>query len=579
MKVLQYSNINLKIMTIRKILSLIFVIFLIFPFTLAQTQAASASYTLTASVDKTSAKPGDTFEVTFTATNTGAAAISNFEIRVPFLRTVKDTSFVAENPSFNKLLESIEYPTGFQSRSWLINSFGPGEAKTFKAQYKIDSDPKTPNGLISNFTLPVTWVDPAGLPSNAEQKLPYLRADVYINKSYAKSYQGALPKLESLDNQVALTTLPSIYTYSGSKTTNLKSVTSANIKAFPNFTLETQDVLMEWTQPVDLSGADVAAKLNSLNTNLKPSWGKVEFSAANLAFLAKPVKLTFKETEFISEPKVRIGTEVKDFSESKGVFTENNRTTQITLDVMNTIALAPDIMIEQAVVESEFDEAKINGTVNDPRATVKYTVNGGEEKSVGTIDLQTGKFEIPVNVKDGEQHVEITATLQNKESTTKAAVAKLSGTTQATPTPTQTPDKISLPINQVTVGLLLLALAMISIIGGFIYYLYNRRKLNKKKNPDINLNPKVNKVSSLAGGKLSHGAKDSDILTPNSAAQKIASGGHTGKVSELKASDKNNDISESTKTSEPKIDLNELRKKYEIEPENDTKELNSTETK
>ena len=184
--------------------------------------AADANYSIIYSLDKTEVKNSETFKLNINAVNTGSAAINNFEIRVPYYNFIGDTQLVTVNPSFNKILNSNDFPVGFNSRSWIVNTFETGESRNFSIEYKVIDDPKIANGLAAVFTYPGTWTDPKGLEVNKPLKLNYFRSDIYVNSVYKGSSEYGLPKLALLDNEVSTVKLPEKYTYSGSKTTQLK---------------------------------------------------------------------------------------------------------------------------------------------------------------------------------------------------------------------------------------------------------------------------------------------------------------------------------------------------------------------
>lgn len=444
----------------------------------------TGSYSVTVAIDKSSVNVSDEFQVTINASNTGTT-INNFEIRIPYYRTINDTQMLTENPSFNKILDSGDYPSGFNSRSWIINSFGQGESKTYIVKYKINEDPKISNGLTSNLSLPAEWKDPAGLASGAPITIQNFRADIYINSIYKESFQAPLPKLEALDNPVSQVTLNSGFYFPGSKSTNLKDITATNIKAFSNFKLETQDVLIEWTSPIDFSGAEVAGKLQTLDTNLKVGWGKVEFNADQFPFLAKPAQVTYKNVTFVTEPKIKIDKNTVSLTDAKAQWVPTKSSVTISHVALVSSALVPKIETEKSVIETSENKITIKGTVSDPNANVSYKIDNSDVKDVVGIDLKTGIFEIDLTNVDKIKQVEITSKFKNNESDSKIVLIKYKGDekgnledVKATNTPAKTNTTIL--FNPITIALILSALAVVSVIGGYIYYLYYRKKKNKK---------------------------------------------------------------------------------------------------
>lgn len=461
------------------------------------TKAQSEAYTLTSSIDKETVKPGETFSVTFTATNTGTKNITNFEIRVPFARSIAEANYTIEDPSFNKVLDSIEFPAGYNSRSWIINTFKEGDVKTFKISYTVAENAKNTNGLLSKVNLPIVWVDPAGLESNKALEFKNLRADIYINKSYKSSTQVPLPTLQSIEAPVSSVNLNAKYLFQGSKTTNLKNINQTNFKSVPNFSLESQDVLLEWQKPIDLSATNAATLLSSLDSNLDTSWGKIVYKD-NIPFLSNiPVKITFKNTNFVFDPKVKTSTDVVDLTTLKGTNNKSSKTVTLNLDKLSTVILLSDIQSEKAVYDIDKQDNEIKIKVSDPRSTVTYSLNG-QETNVSSIDLVTGEFTIPVKISEGSVQITISAKLKNNEVNSKVIVVRFSN--DATPTPTEelVSSSVSMPFNQLTIILLLAALGILSIIGGIVFYILRNRKAQQLKKAGINIKPiTINKVSSI----------------------------------------------------------------------------------
>jgi hypothetical protein len=507
-------------------------------------KAQAPQFSVSVAADKASVKSGEDFQVTVLVTNGGSAAIKNLEIRVPFLRTVADSTLVSESPSFNKLLDSGDFPAGFNSRSWLINTFDAGETKQFVAKYTVDSDPKTPNGLSSVFTLPATWNDPKNLPSSSVTSIQKFRADIYLNDVYYSSFESPLPQLAALDNQVALVPLNAKYTFAGSKTTNLKAITNADLKSVPNFTLETSDVLVEWTVPVDLSTTDVPAKLTKLDDFFKPVWGKLTVSQDQLAFLNKPIKVTFKNIDLVNEPKIRINTDTVTLNQGKAVWAKTAKTVVVALPALTSVSLLPNIETEKSVLETETSATSIKGKISDSSSSIFYNIDNTGKKEIVGIDLQTGAFEISLTDAESIKQVELTTTFKkNDESTSKIVVVKYKAS-DTTPTQssqaatTKEPENTSIVFNPITIVLLLSALAVLAIIGGYIYFLYNRRKKDKKKSENV-LTPFIESVTTVGSSKPDVTISD---LTR----------GTTEPLEDLQ---------------EIKIDLNKLKNEYALHPE------------
>lgn len=463
------------------------------------TIAQVKKYDLSIAITKSTVSPEEFFDINVTVKNSGNQPYSDFEIRAPFVNTIKDVKFLGESPSFNRLLESYEYPAGFQSRSWIINNFNAGDTRTFKVSYQVAKEPQTPNGLLSIFTLPASWVDPAGLPSASEQSLGTIRFDVYLNKTFSKSIQVDLPKLGVLNTDISLITLNSKFYFTGSKSTKLNTINKTNISAYTGFMLETKDVLIEWLEPIDFSGSDVAGKLRTLDSILGVDWGRVSYKKDQASFLEKKVRITFKDTPYVFAPRIRVGSEIKEIENANGTFVSPDKKTVLTPDKLdNNFGIVPNISTEQSVIETSESRMVIEAKTCDPNTQVSYSINNGPITNISSIDLNDGSFQIPVEVNTSSISVEMTVKFKNNETFSKVVVIKgpkLNNNTKDINSDV-VPDRISLPFNQVVVGLIMSAIAICLVIGGFIYYLYYHRK-PKPSTINFDLNPTIEKVNKV----------------------------------------------------------------------------------
>jgi hypothetical protein len=451
--------------------------------TLTPTQTptpTTTSFQVTITTDKAEVKAGDSFSVKLTITNNGTAAINNMELRVPFYDKNSDATLINVNPSFNKLLNSNEYPAGFNSRSWLINTFDPGETQTYTIDYKVIAEPKNLGNIFAIFTLPTTWTDPGGLQSNTETKLATFRADAYINSVYKSSFSNSLPKLISTDTPLSKINLNANYYFSGSRSTSLKSIVPTNINAFPGFILETSDVLLEWQVPIDFSGSDVASKMAKLDDYLKLEFGKVTFSEKDLPFLAKATKITFKNLDLISEPKIKIKDNIAGLKDVGGTINKASHLVVITLTPFGSVSVYPNLTVENSTIESADPKIKIKGTISDASAKLTYTVNDQNERDIIGLDIQTGAFEFEVNNDSDLRNIEVAASSRNSEKAEKVILVKSSVQPTSTDTPitvaNREPKKQSALVNPLTVVLAISGLAVMSVLGGFIYYIYYKSK-------------------------------------------------------------------------------------------------------
>ncbi|GIW57079.1 MAG: hypothetical protein KatS3mg083_024 [Candidatus Dojkabacteria bacterium] len=474
------------------------------------TPTPTHTYSFQAFVDKTSVKPGETFTVTINVENTGTTTINNFEIRLPFIRNIQEVNFELESPSFNKILDSFEFPTGFNSRSWLINTFSPGLTKTFSITYKVLDSAQDENGLIAKFTLPITWVDPAGLDSNREITLNSLRADIYINKMYKNSNYVELPKLDYKSNPFVKVKLSDKFVFDGSRTTDLSKLDPQTLNAVNNFKLETQHVLLEWQKPIDLSSSEAVNVFSNLDQYLDSSPAKVVYKKRINFFDNIPVKVTFKQMYFVFEPKIKIGNDIEEFTKLQGNLNRSAREVSIYLDQIKSALLIPDIKTDKSIYETNEQDIEIKAYVSDPNARVTYKIDkNSQENQIFVVDIDSGEFTIPIQLNRPSLQIEITATIHNDQSFSKVIIVKSTTKPEITPTEiTSEQSTISMPVNQLTIILLIVAVSILSIIISIVFYLlYKGKKRKTKSSKDV-------KLDSLTVNSLFSRGTDDEHLFP-----------------------------------------------------------------
>jgi hypothetical protein len=457
------------------------------------------TFSIEMAIDKGTVKGGESFNVAINVKSTSSAPIENLEIRLPYFNRVQDITNVTENPAFNKKLEGTEFPAGFNSRSWLINTFEPGATKTFNLKYTLVENPSSTTDIISKFTYPATWQDPDGLVSNTELTLNYLRVDAYISNNYRSSHKILLPKSDGADSIFAGVKLNQAFYYPGSKSTNLKEITPANKSSFQNFTLETKDVVIKWTDPIDFSSSTVIDKMKKFDELFKVEWGKVAIDTKELSFLSKSAQVTFKGLEFVNEPRIRVGDKVQNLSEANAKWEQNAKSVNLTIKPLKTVAVTPNIIFEKDEIDTEENKLIIKGRTADPKSKVLYKYDAKEYETT-SIDLKTGEFEIQIDDASKADTVKVSTIFDsNKEVYEKELKINYKTSEEQSPVDEGTTKNNSYLNNPVTNALLLIALAVLLILGGYVYYLiYRKRKSKSVSNLSVKpvVGPSMNHISS-----------------------------------------------------------------------------------
>lgn len=468
----------------------------------AQQQTPTAS-TINVNIETSTSKVelNGTFKIDISVTNTGDSSITDVELRVPMLNQLRDTEVSSVNPSFNKILESDEYPAGFQDRSWIINNFEAGQSKQYSITYQVSDEPENLTGIVLAARLPATWNDPVGLQSNRDLELKYQRVDLYSSSNYIKSFQAPLPTLEGLETELSLIELSGQFAFEGSQTTNLRQVNKDNISNFPDFTLDTPEVLIKWTSPVDLSGENVPGVLRDLESVLLVSDGKFTIDANRASFLQASVNITFKDINLLNPPKVKVGNDIKDLDAVSGKWDETKETVFLSENIINDTAILPNIIIDEGTLQIDSEEATIEGKVSEPNATLEYRINDGDYTRINNVDVSSGEFSINLqNLKDRDEvQLQMTSRI-TEEKITKSILIKSTQPTEVEEEYTQENEEddtfnLSPTENPLILPLLLALVIVLLLIVGYVYYLYHKKKSHSKKEKGDTLKREIKDLS------------------------------------------------------------------------------------
>lgn len=456
--------------------------------------AAISQFGVDLAFDKEKVSEDNSVSLNITVKNTGNTDINNLVLRVPLLKTIQDTRSITESPLFNQLLNSGEYPSGFNDRGWIVNTLTPAATKNFSV--KITTTDKTINSatLISKFKLPTTWSDPAGLESNKEQALNYFRVDTYLNGTYKQSYQKPFPQIDSNSKKITGLRLNEKYYPKDSKTTDFKNITDSNIKAYSPFILETTDVLIEWKEPIDFSSAGILEKMRKFDEHFKVEWGKVSIKSSELPFLLKSAQVTFKNIDLVNKPKIKIEEDTASLEDAKAIFEQAKKTVTINFaDTLKSVQLSPDLIFDSTVIDTKEKRTIVKGKTSDPAQNISYQLDGEKETNIDYIDLSNGEFEVVIPDASKVKQVKVETALKNGEKIEKTLIVKYAGDNTASSSGSEVPGRVNAVFNPITLALLFTALGILCVIAGYVYYLYFR----KKKNSEL-LSPELEKLSSDA---------------------------------------------------------------------------------
>ncbi len=462
-------------------------------------------YEINATIDKNTTNANEQFTIIYKVKNTGNVIIENFEIRIPFLNNISDVKNSVVNPEFNRRLDpATDFPQGFNPRSWIFN-INPEEEKQFSITYSVSENPTVPNGHLCIYTLPISWIDPAGEPSNQLIQTTNFRADIYINRQYEKSVRVTLPTLESVNSPIASVQLPSQYLFEGSKTTNLRSINKENISKYRNFTLENDQFIIEWLEPVDLSNADIPVKLINLDNLLRYKTYGVDFNIQELNFLAKKVRITLKKHNYLFLPRIKIDNEIKDLQIYNGEMDFLSKFISFEISPMRSFTLVSDIKFENP--KKENDQHSIEIKVSNPKVKLYCSIDDAAFKT-GWVDQEKGNLSIVLPEQDVIK-LEVKIIDENNEEFSRVKIIE-----KMTPTPTPQPinnntltNRLNLTINPLTILLSISALIIFIILLVIGYVILRKRFSNKKSDNTL----KLDFATSLKTKVLTHNSNTKTV--------------------------------------------------------------------
>lgn len=228
-----------------------------------------------------------------------------------------------------------------------------------------------------------------------------------------------------VQNNVFITSITQIvlanfYYFEGSETTDLKSVDDpSNVE---DFTLDKEDdTKLVWLEPIDLSSDDAVEKIENLDDYVTYGDFFVFIEWEFWLFWNVPIEATFYDCGCVATPAiVKDGERIDDSkvvieTRSGEVLGENteNKVTDVSFEIddggkyemVNAVTI-----LGGDKVETKKTDYVLKGTVSDPDATLKVSLNGENLEDEVLVNKENGSFELALALVLGNNAVTVSGT-------------------------------------------------------------------------------------------------------------------------------------------------------------------------
>lgn len=318
--------------------------------------------------------------------------------------------------------------------------------------------------------------------------------DVYFGLKLKNTDEGT-DDSEVEDEEVTIN-IPSNFTSNGAETTQLNNRKMSELKNMEQFTLEIKNrSKIMFQENIDLSKEETINKLNKLsNYVFMDVIGEVTIASDLIPELDKPARVYFYDLNFVRVGDSYTPLIVKDDQETNDITNiklVDNDEIQFDVEGFSTYSVRPTLYFEQDEIQTKDFTYVLTGQVDDLDSTLAVYLNEERYEFEDPISVnEDGSFEIPINLEDGENIIQIIATGVSEQ--TNAKTLTIVRTDE---------EAVEEPIDESDgINVLFIVLAIIVLAGavGGGYWYYNKSKKNSKP-----------KISNTIGAKY-----DSRLLTP-----------------------------------------------------------------
>jgi|GEM_PF-7118288 len=217
---------------------------------------------------------------------------------------------------------------------------------------------------------------------------------------------------------VASAVIPAAFTKAGNTTTSLAGLTTSTAAAVSNFTLDSVDYgKVVFTSPVNLSGADLPAKFNMLDSYVVFSAGKISIDSSVLAVLNVPATVTFTGLNLSGNTIVILHNGVDsstDSSVSNVLYDSTLNTLTFSVTGFSEYTVAPNLSVEIDAGEeytSKNDTVQLTGSITDKSSVISVTQNDNpvEIPLEQLVIADDGTFAFDLVLVEGENIIKVSA--------------------------------------------------------------------------------------------------------------------------------------------------------------------------
>lgn len=442
--------------------------------------AQSLSYSFSASAGTVEA--GGSFSINLSLTNSTASSYYNLSVYFYQGHSINETTAVSVVPSYNATYSEPVLSGVYNSGYWTSASIASGASQSYKVTYNVAST--APEGRLQ--TLGVSPIV-AGAPISEAVSNPTseLLIDVVYytdptaspeSKKTIRNYVD-LPSVTQPLSAIASKSFPSVFTQSGSSTTNIALLKKNEAVEYRGFTLDVRNGnKIVWEGPLDLDTdefLEIISKLDQYVGLTLPA--EIAVNTSKVPILDSPATIVFKNVEFVSAPTLLKDDEkVSQAVQNSGICDKSAKICSYGVEGFSEYKLAPTLTVTE-VAEVGSANYRMEAFVDDLKATVKYRLNNGVWTVISNIDIDTGRFTADLTLAEGQNTIELTAVSINGETDTlMTEVIYTPGFVE--------PENDDTPRSSTNVVLIILAVALIvaSAVAIVILWLMVYKKRNKQ---------------------------------------------------------------------------------------------------
>lgn len=382
--------------------------------------AQSLSYAFTTSAN--SVEAGSSFSINLGLTNASPQAFYSVSLYLYQGNAIDDTLVASVVPSYNATYSDPVLSGTYNTGYWKASQILSGASLSFKVTYMV-SEQAAEGRLKTLGVSPI--VSGAPIEEATANKTSDMLIDVeyYTNPlatpEYRKTirYYVDLPTITQPLSQIASKTLPLVFTESGTATTNVSVLKRDQASSYVDFTLDTKNGnKITWSGPLDLDNEGFLYRVEKLDSYIKlTSTGVISVDGEKLPLLDSQAIIVFKNVKFVSTPVLlRDGIEVSASVQGSGACSTTARTCTYLVEGFSEYKITPSLKVTETPEVGE-PNYTMEAFVDDLDAEVKYRIDGEDWVTVQQIDVGTGRFSANLNLVEGLNLIEVTATSANDE--------------------------------------------------------------------------------------------------------------------------------------------------------------------